>query len=60
MLAEMGWRVHRLSAIKNNMRLPGRSGANLVLWFGVGDWMKPDSVVVTDDPFYFEDVLEVA
>lgn len=59
LMKSMGWSVHRLSAIKSNMRLPGRTGANTVLWYGIADWQKPDSVVVADDPFYFEDMVEI-
>lgn len=59
MLQAMGWRVDRLTAIKRHIRLPGRAGAQLSLWYGIGTWQKPDSVIVADDPFYFEDVRAV-
>lgn len=59
-LMAMGFRPLKLAALKKNMRMPGRSGASVTLWYGVGRWEKPDSVVVADDPFYFEDLKELA
>lgn len=58
-LADMGFAPMKLMAIKRNMRLPGRGGASLALWYGVGKWLKGDSVVVSDDPFCFENLEEV-
>lgn len=59
LMRSMGWEPKRLSAIKKDMRLPGRAGANLTLWYAVARWVKPQSRIVADDPFYFEDVREV-
>ena len=58
-LAQMGFLPIKLAALKKNMRLPGRPGASFTLWYGVATWQGPDSMVVADDPFYFEDVKEL-
>lgn len=58
-LVAMGFAPMKLLAIKKNMRLPGRAGATLTLWCGVGQWAKTASVVTRDDPFFFEDIREV-
>ena len=55
-LAEMGFLPMKLVALKRNMRLPGRQGASLTLWYGIGQWAKADSVIIADDPFAFENV----
>lgn len=59
LLTSMGWETKRLTAIKRHMRLPGQQGANLTLWYGIGRWQKPESRIVSEDPFYFEDVAEI-
>lgn len=58
-LATMGFQPMKLLALKLNMRLPGRPGASLTLWYGIGQWARADSMVVNDDPFFFENVKEV-
>lgn len=58
-LAEMGWETEKLSALRRDMRIPGRSGASVTLWFGLLRWTGPMSYITEDDPFYFEDVLAV-
>lgn len=58
-LAEMGFLPMKLVALKRNMRLPGRPGASLTLWYGIGQWNRADSVIIADDPFAFENVAEV-
>lgn len=57
-LVAMGFAPMKLLAIKKNMRLPRRP-TSLTLWYGVGQWAKPNSVVTRDDPFFFEEVREV-
>lgn len=57
-LVAMGFAPMKLLAIKKNMRLPRRP-TSLTLWYGVGQWVKPNSVVTRDDPFFFEEVKEV-
>ena len=58
-LGEMGFLPMKLVALKRNMRLPGRPGASLTLWYGIGQWNRADSVIIADDPFAFENVAEV-
>ena len=55
-LREMGWEPIKLSALKRDMRIPGRSGASVTLWLGILRWTGPASYITEDDPFYFEDV----
>lgn len=56
-LKEMGWEVLKLSALRRDMRIPGRDNASVTLWFAVLRWSEVDSYVSEDDPFYFEDVF---
>lgn len=56
-LHEMGWDVLKLSALRRDMRIPGRASASVTLWFAVLRWVGADSYVSEDDPFYFEDVI---
>lgn len=58
-LGAMGFLPMKLFALKRNMRMPGRPGASLTLWYGIAQWGNVDSLVVGDDPFFFEDVREV-
>lgn len=58
-LAEMGFAPVKLSAIKRNITLPRRA-ASLTLWYGMGVWSHADSVIIHDDPFFFETVKEIA
>lgn len=57
-LTDMGWRPVKLSAIKRNMTLPRRP-ASLTLWYGMAVWNHADSVIVNDDPFFFETVKDI-
>jgi hypothetical protein len=57
-LVAMGFAPMKLLAVKKNMRLPRRP-TSLALWYGVGQWARPNSVVTRDDPFFFEEVREV-
>ncbi len=57
-LVDMGWKPVKLSAIKRNMTLPRRP-ASLTLWYGMAVWNHADSVIVNDDPFFFETVKEI-
>lgn len=57
-LVEMGFRPVKLLAFKRNMKLPRRP-ASLTLWYGMAIWDRADSVIVNDDPFFFETVKEI-
>jgi len=57
-LTEMGFQPVKLLAIKRNMKLPRRP-ASLTLWYGMAVWNRADSVIVNDDPFFFETVKEI-
>ena len=59
-LENEGFRVAKLSELKNNTRLPGRPGASVSFWYAIGDWTKKSSYVNTEYPFYFENVAEIA
>ena len=55
-LEQMGWDVSSLIALKKDIRLPGKPRANMALWFSIARWMRPDSFIVSKDPFFFENV----
>ena len=57
-LVDMGFQPVKLSAIKRNMKLPNRP-ASLTLWYGMAVWRHADSVIINDDPFFFETVKEM-
>lgn len=57
-LTDMGFRPIKLLSFKRNMKLP-RRGASLTLWYGMAVWDRADSVIVHDDPFFFETVKEI-
>lgn len=57
-LTDMGFQPLKLLAIKRNMKLPNRP-ASLTLWYGMAVWNRADSVIVHDDPFFFETVKEI-
>lgn len=57
-LTAMGFSPVKLLAFKRNMKLPNRP-ASLTLWYGMGVWVKADSVIIHDDPFFFETVREI-
>jgi hypothetical protein len=58
-LARMGFAPMKLINLKRHMRMPGRQGASLSLWWGMGQWAKATSVVTQEDPFIFDEVKEV-
>jgi hypothetical protein len=55
--ASGGFVPMRLAALKKNMRMPGRSAADVTLWIGLALWTGPKSYITGEDPFYFEDVV---
>lgn len=59
MLVGMGFNpLYKLLAITRHMKIPNRPGADLSVWFAIAQWSRPDSVVVTDDPFFFINVYD--
>jgi hypothetical protein len=52
-LVTMGFAPMKLSVMKRNMRIPGRAGASLSLWYGIVAWERGDTAVTTSDPFFF-------
>lgn len=58
-LIEMGFHPLKLSALRRDMRIPSRPGASVTLWFAILVWEAADSCPTEDDPFYFEDLIEV-
>jgi len=57
-LGEMGFAPMKLALLKRNIRLPGKP-SSLAMWYGIGQWLYPSTVVTVEDPFYFEQVREV-
>jgi hypothetical protein len=57
-LGEMGMTPMKLSLLKKNIRLPDRP-SSLSMWYGLGQWLYPSTVVTVEDPFYFEQVQEI-
>jgi hypothetical protein len=60
MLKTMGFSIQKLSALRQNMRLPARPGAGMTLWLGILRWDGPKSVITIQDPFYFEDLVTIS
>ena len=58
-LEREGFRILKLSELKNNTRLPGRPGASVSFWYALGVWTKPSSYINTEFPFYFEGATEI-
>ena len=56
LLGKIGFETHKLSLLRQNMRLPDRPGAGQALWIGVVTWRKPDSLLTINDPLCFEDM----
>lgn len=56
-LGAMGFAPMKLSLLKRNIRLPNRP-SSLSMWYGMGQWLHPSTVVTVEDPFYFEQVQE--
>jgi hypothetical protein len=59
-LAKMGFSPMKLNLLKKNMRIPRRGNVSVNMWLGYGKWSAPNSVVTTEDPFFFESVKEVS
>ncbi len=58
-LGEMRFSVDGLTALKRDMRIPGRPGTSATLWCASARYQGPESHVTVDDPFCFEDVVRV-
>jgi len=58
-LGAMGFAPMKLHLLKRNIRLPNRP-SSLSMWYGIGQWLHPSTVVTVEDPFYFEQVKEIA
>lgn len=60
LLRDMGFHVFRLTALRENMRLPDRPGAGMTLWLGIVRWDRAkESVITIRDPLFFEDMVPV-
>ena len=57
LLAYMGFRPLKILALKRDVKIRGRPNASAARWYGLGVWDKPDTVITTHDPFWFEDIL---
>lgn len=58
-LDEMGWDILKLTALRRDMRVEGREKTSVTLWFGVLVWDGAESYVTEEDPFYFDDLVEI-
>lgn len=58
-LGAMGFAPMKLQLLKRHIRLPNRP-SSLSMWYGMGQWLHPSTVVTVEDPFYFEQVKEIA
>ena len=59
-LATMKLIPYKVTAMKKDMRIPGRAGASVTLWAGLARWGKPNKAYITGaDPLFFEDVLDI-
>jgi hypothetical protein len=58
-LGAMGFAPMKLHLLKRNIHLPNRP-SSLSMWYGMGQWLHPSTVVTVEDPFYFEQVKEIA
>lgn len=58
-LDEMGWDVLKLSALRRDIRVEGRDKTSVTLWFGILVWEETESYITEEDPFYFDDVVEI-
>jgi hypothetical protein len=58
-LAVMGFLPNRLSCLKKNIRMPGRSGVDCAVWCGTATWMGSKTVLTVEEPLTFEDCLLV-
>ena len=58
-LRAMRWLPYKVSAMKKDMRIPGRQGASVTLWTGLARWRGPHAYITSADPLYFEDASRV-
>ncbi len=58
-LAREGFEPELLSETRRNTRLPKRPNTSVSFWAAVARWTRPHSYVNSEDPFYFEDVVDV-
>ncbi len=58
-MADMGFSPMKLNMLKKNMRIPHRARVSVSMWLGIGKWSAPNSVVTSEDPFFFESMREV-
>ncbi len=58
-MASMGFSPMKLNMLKKNMRIPHRMRVSVSMWLGIGKWSAPNSVVTSEDPFFFEALKEV-
>lgn len=49
-----GFRPLKIFPLRRNLRMPGRPGADGALWYAVGIWEGPTSIVVDQDPLFFQ------
>jgi hypothetical protein len=56
-LSGMHFRASELIAIKRNMRLPDRPGANVTIWIAHARYIGPRAIVTIEEPFFFEDLI---
>lgn len=59
LLACMGFAPLKITGLRRNMRVPGRPNISMTRWYGLGQWKKVLACVTEEDPFIFEDVVEV-
>lgn len=58
-LGIMGFQPLKITSLRRNIKLPGLPGTNIVLWYGVARWERPDSYVSAEDPFFFETIRRI-
>lgn len=57
LLTTMGFNVERLFLLKDGIKY---KGASMARWYAVAAWARPDSLLSSDDPFWFEEVVRIA
>jgi hypothetical protein len=58
-MSQMGFDPLKLNLLKKNMRIPHRGRVSVNMWFGMGRWNGPNSVVTSEDPIFIEALKEV-
>jgi hypothetical protein len=58
-LASEGFEMSIFSETRRNTRVPKKPNTSVSFWVGVGQWTKAHAMVTSEDPFFFEDVVEV-